>query len=245
MDERIITETLGKIKNQYTQINELYKSVIKDNSDLSININDKSSKYEPINDDRSDTKLRILMRIKHIERYVMFMQNYMTSITNLINDIPPYNISLEIVDSSAYDSITDSAKLERLTEEIYNTINIDSDDDVSLDTPSFFDTLDDYDTNTQPNDDNDDPSGNHSGNMSSYDSEHKGDWEDDDENEDGENEDDHIHSDVEELEVSEIEIDNVKYYTTDQFCGKIYHILANDEIGNKVGVFDQGIATFY
>ena len=45
--------------------------------------------------------------------------------------------------------------------------------------------------------------------------------------------------------VSEIEIDKVKYYTTDERSGKIYHILANDEIGKKVGIFNEGVATFY
>ena len=224
MDERILTETFNKITKQYIAIQEIFGSVDKpDGKDLSIEVCNSSDNSTVTSNpaDNEIKKQRMLMRIKHIERYLTFITNHMHKVTATICDIPPYNVSLEILDGSS-DELPDD--WDRITEEVYNTLNIESDDEDELpdiDPAKFFE-----------DDDDDPPLAEESGlDVEILDS--------------CETADASNCSDDEELEVSEVEIDKVKYYTTDERCGKIYHILANEEVGKKVGVFNEGIATFY
>ncbi len=177
------------------------------------------------------------MRIKHIQRYLAFVKQHIETVVNRVNDIPPYNVVLEIIED---DSDTDT-DWETLTDSIYNTLNIDSDDEQEkeeeheIDPASFFDDI------STPNEDipeeledggDDEPTDSNNNTQDTCDQLIPA-------------EPDPNASDEEELEVSEIEIDNIKYYTTDEYCGKIYHILANDQIGEKVGFFNHGVADFY
>jgi len=140
-----------------------------------------------------------------------------------VRDVPPYSVSLDIIDPDAGSQEQehgDEEDLDRLIEDIYDTLNVD--DSLSSRGPlgdPFDEDEDDSDCSPcegSPRVDDSSPS-----------------LVPDDE------------SDDDELEVSEIEIDNVRYYTTDERSGKIYHVLANNDIGEKVGVFDEGVATFY
>lgn len=225
MDERILTETFDKIAKQYTAIEDILNSTEKPNREnLSIEIYSKSGQSSANSDsDNADKKQRMMMRVKHIERYLTFLTNHIDKVSATISDIPPYNVSLEIVEDACDTSSDDRTDdWDKITEEVYNTLSIESDDEddiPEIDPSNFFD-------------DDDPPL-----------------KEDTDIVEDIPNTCDNKGtpecSDDEELEVSEIEIDKVKYYTTDERSGKIYHILANDEIGKKVGIFNEGVATFY
>ena len=225
MDERILTETFDKITKQYTAIKDILNSAEKPNREnLSIEVYSKSEQSSANSDsDNADKKQRMMMRVKHIERYLTFLTNHIDKVSTTISDIPPYNVSLEIVEDACDTSSDDRTDdWDKITEEVYNTLSIESDDEddiPEIDPSNFFD-------------DDDPPL-----------------KEDTDIIEDIPNTCDSKGtpecSDDEELEVSEIEIDKVKYYTTDERSGKIYHILANDEIGKKVGIFNEGVATFY
>jgi len=227
MDEKIITEAFNKIIKQYTSANELYNSIT-NNGELSINICDK----EPIDSyNKENDKQKILMRIKHVNRYLTFIKQHIDLVTDRVNDVPPYNVALEIIENN------NSANEEwtTLTDEIYNTLNIDSDDEDHDMEEHDLDPADFFDNDSTPNED--------------IPEEYEDvDHVDDDNNSGTEITSKQIDSDIsddEELEVSEVEINNIKYYTTDEYCGKIYHILANDQIGKRVGFFTQGVADFY
>ena len=143
-------------------------------------------------------------------------------------------MSLDIVDPDAgacAQEQEDEDDIDRLIEEIYDTLNIDSDD--SPGARASADAFDDIHRRgfhdlfggDEDEDDSDcSPCGGSPRGADVLSTEE---------------------SDDDELEVSEIEIDSVKYYTTDERSGKIYHVLANDDIGERVGVFNEGIATFY
>jgi hypothetical protein len=235
MDERILIETFDKITKQYTAIRNILNSTRKVNGDISIEICNKSSENTTsVNSGDTDKKQRMIMRMKHIERYLKFITNHIQKVSLVINDIPPYNIALEILEDSLNESChTEDIEWEKLTEEVYNTLNIESDDEyddnydgeISELIPKY--TLDDNTPNEdtsldiaiESDNDSDDPP------LVEIDKFND--------------------SDNEELNIFEIEIDKVKYYANDEHNGKIYHILANNVIGKKVGEFNEGVATFY
>jgi len=235
MDERILIETFDKITKQYTAIRNILNSTRKVNGDISIEICNKSSENTTsVNSGDIDKKQRMIMRMKHIERYLKFITNHIQKVSLVINDIPPYNIALEILEDSLNESChTEDIEWEKLTEEVYNTLNIESDDEyddnydgeISELIPKY--TLDDNTPNEdtsldiaiESDNDSDDPP------LVEIDKFND--------------------SDNEELNIFEIEIDKVKYYANDEHNGKIYHILANNVIGKKVGEFNEGVATFY
>ena len=225
MDERILTETFSKISKQYSAIRDILDTTDKaDLEDLSIEVRNRldDSSHRDLSKN-SDKKQRMLMRMKHIERYMSFLTIHLQKVTATICDVPPYNVSLEILEDSCGNSINDQRdEWEKVTEEVYSTLNIESDDEDEMpdvDPNDFFD--DDPPLDKEPNVDVD-SSHDCPQLVTSCDL-----------------------SDEEELDVSEIEIDKVKYYTTDEFSGKIYHILSDDKIGKKVGIFNEGVATFY
>ena len=224
MDERLLTETFIKIKKQYNAIQTVIETTKKsDTNDLSIQLysnSDTGLNANKDNDNGLDQKQRMMMRMKHIERYIKFINTHMQNVSSIINDIPPYNVALEICDDNGKGKNGTTTDWDDITEQVYSTLKIESDDEDDVEEIHQEDFFDDdpplrdeiaSDTETVKEDILE---------------------------EENCSEDD-------ELEVSEIEIDKVKYYTTNEENGKIYHILANDKIGRNIGIFNKGVAEFY
>lgn len=221
MDERLLTEAFSKIKKQYNSIQSMIETSDKpDRSNLSIELySSPDSKPDKIADiDKIvDQKQRMLMRIKHIERYVKFIECHIQKVTSMIADIPPYNVALEIHDDSSEQDPVCDTDWDYITEEVYSTLNIESDDEDGIQEIKPEDLFDD-----------DDPPLCH---------EVEGDKD--------EVPSDDVPSDDDELKVIEVEIDNTKYYTTSEENGRIYHILADNKVGRRIGIFNKGVAEFY
>ena len=104
MDERLLTETFIKIKKQYNAIQTVIETTKKsDTNDLSIQLysnSDTGLNANKDNDNGLDQKQRMMMRMKHIERYIKFINTHMQNVSSIINDIPPYNVALEICDDN-------------------------------------------------------------------------------------------------------------------------------------------------
>ena len=245
MDERILIETFDKITKQYTAIRNILNSTSKVNGDISIEIcNESRENTTSVNSGDIDKKQRMIMRMKHIERYLKFITNHIQKVSFVINDVPPYNIALEILEDSLNESCDiEDVEWEKLTEEVYNTLNIESDDEYEEYDDNCNDNCDGGISELIPKDTLDDNTPNED---PSLDIAIESDNDSDDPPLIEIDEIDEIDdSDNEELDIFEIEIDKVKYYANDQHNGKIYHILANNVIGKKVGEFNEGVATFY
>ena len=227
MNESAVTEIFGKLMKQCAQADALYGAMRRDRTDLSIRVRSPTDAEED-DADSAATKLRILMHVKHIERHMSSLKEQVDATTGTVRDVPPYSVSLDIVDPDAGPQEQEpegEEDLDRLIEDIYDTLNVDDSPGTGSphDPPGVGDPFDEDedDSNCRP----------HEGSQRADDSSPSAVPDDE--------------SDDDELEVSEIEIDNVRYYTTDERSGKIYHVLANNDIGEKVGVFDEGVATFY
>ena len=216
MDERLLTEAFSKIKKQYNSIQSMIDTSDKpDRTNLSIELyNNTDTKPNTMvdTDKVADQKQRMLMRVKHIERYMKFIDSHIQKVTSMIADIPPYNVALEIHDDSAKLETMCETDWDHITEEVYSTLNIGSDDEEDIEEIKPDDLLDDDDPPLR---------------------------------DEVESDKECTPSDDEDLEVSEVEIDQTKYYTTSEENGKIYHILADNSIGKKVGMFSKGVANFY
>ena len=245
MDERILVETFDKITKQYIAIRDIMKSTSKFSNDISIEIHDESREIVTnIESSDIDKKQRMIMRMKHIERYFKFITNHIQKVSLAINDVPPYNIALEILESS-FDK-SSNIEWDKVTEEVYNTLNIESEDEDNCEdyVDECIDECDDEIFELDPKDILDNNIPNESSSLElAIDSDNDSDdppLEDSFSKMNGSNDSDNKESDV-----FEIEIDKVKYYASDEQNGKIYHILSNSLIGKKVGEINKGIATFY
>ena len=129
MDERLLTEAFSKIKKQYNSIQSMIDTSDKpDRTNLSIELyNNTDTKPNTMvdTDKVADQKQRMLMRVKHIERYMKFIDSHIQKVTSMIADIPPYNVALEI-QMTLMKLVRN--RLGHITEEVYSTLNIGSDE---------------------------------------------------------------------------------------------------------------------
>ena len=124
MDERLLTETFTKIKKQYNAIQSIIDaSGNPDRTNLSIELYDKLRSRPDTNtvidmDKTTDQKQRMIMRIKHIERYLKFINNHIQKVSSMIHDMPPYNVALEIHDDFDESSVDETIEWDDITEKV-------------------------------------------------------------------------------------------------------------------------------